>query len=279
MSGAVQGEMLRSALAYIPRTIPLLGKVPAVGAGWPEWEATEQTVRDHFERHPDHNVGIRCGNGLSVLDVDTWDSGGETIAALEAEHGKLPLTATVVTGNNGRHLYFRAPVGLRSRNLRAIGLAGLEIKAAGTQVCAPPSIHAPTEREYVWVRPLVESEIAELPDWLAELAGERRPPATSARAIDASDTLLMLPATTYVPLLTGRELNAAGKCICPFHHETEPSLQAYPASRGWACFGCQRGGTIVDLGAHLWGISPRGRGYWDLRRRLTDELLVTTARP
>jgi DNA primase len=68
---------------------------------------------------------------------------------------------------------------------------------------------------------------------------------------------------------------------CPFHaggEERTPSLHVYPNDRGWACFGCGRGGTIVDFGAHLYGIEPRGGGFHELRRRLVSELVPALRR-
>ena len=104
--------------------------------------------------------------------------------------------------------------------------------------------------------------------------------ARPARMIDSSgDVLLALPATEYVPILLGRELNRDGKITCPWHaggEERTPSLHAYPGDRGWFCWPCDRGGTIIDFGALLYGIDPRGRGYHDVRRRLAADLLGST---
>jgi len=61
--------------------------------------------------------------------------------------------------------------------------------------------------------------------------------------------------------------NASGKIVCPFHEDTDPSLHVYDET-GWSCFGCGRGGTIIDLGAAMWNIEPRGKGYHEIRRRL-----------
>lgn len=93
-----------------------------------------------------------------------------------------------------------------------------------------------------------------------------------------ADLLRTIPATDYVPALTGQELGRDGKTHCPLHEEDRtPSLQAYPEDRGWYCFGCGRGGNIYDLGAHLWNIGTRGDEFRELRRRLARELLRTAA--
>jgi hypothetical protein len=91
--------------------------------------------------------------------------------------------------------------------------------------------------------------------------------------------LKAIPPTIYVPALTGREPNSADKIQCPFHEDWNPSFHVYKtAERGWACFQCDNGngrvagGSIVDLGARLYGMDPR-REYPALLRRLGHELL------
>ena len=38
-----------------------------------------------------------------------------------------------------------------------------------------------------------------------------------------------------------------GFLCCPFHGEKEPSLKIYSGGRGWHCFGCGRGGSVIDF--------------------------------
>lgn len=38
-----------------------------------------------------------------------------------------------------------------------------------------------------------------------------------------------------------------GFMCCPFHGEKAPSLKVYPQTGGWHCFGCERGGSVVDF--------------------------------
>ncbi len=149
------GELLTAALRYAPRTIPLWaprarvpcpGKSPSVGAGWPAWRATPETIRAWWGDHPADNVGVRTGGGLVVIDVDPRAGGDDVLGDLEHEHGDLPATVTCQTGGGGRHLYFRGPRDLPSYDLGA----GLEVKAAGRQVVAPPSVHPTTGALYEW---------------------------------------------------------------------------------------------------------------------------------
>ena len=38
-----------------------------------------------------------------------------------------------------------------------------------------------------------------------------------------------------------------GFMCCPFHGEKAPSLKIYPGTGGWHCFGCGRGGSVIDF--------------------------------
>ena len=38
-----------------------------------------------------------------------------------------------------------------------------------------------------------------------------------------------------------------GVMPCPFHGERNPSLKIYPDTGGWHCFGCNRGGSVIDF--------------------------------
>ena len=38
-----------------------------------------------------------------------------------------------------------------------------------------------------------------------------------------------------------------GSMCCPFHGEKNPSLKVYPRTGGWHCFGCNRGGSVIDF--------------------------------
>jgi len=121
-----------------------------------------------------------------------------------------------------------------------------------------------------------EQVIGHLPD----PPDEKRPPSAPVRppaAID--DPLLAVPPAVYVELLTGRETGRDGKVSCPFHEDSTPSLHVYEdVERGWTCFGCDRAGTIIDFGAELYGIEPRGRGYYEIRERLEADLIPALRR-
>ena len=38
-----------------------------------------------------------------------------------------------------------------------------------------------------------------------------------------------------------------GFICCPFHGEKAPSLKIYQTTGGWHCYGCERGGSVIDF--------------------------------
>ena len=38
-----------------------------------------------------------------------------------------------------------------------------------------------------------------------------------------------------------------GFMVCPFHGDTDASLKIYKGTGGWHCFGCGKGGSVVDF--------------------------------
>jgi putative DNA primase/helicase len=150
----------------------------------------ERTIRTWFDRWPNANVGVRTGRvaGFVVLDVDPRHGGDATLRDLERRHGALPDTPETVTGGGGRHLLFAHPGGdllIRSGAGR-LG-DGLDIRADGGYIVAPPSRHV-SGRRYAWElsgNP-DETSLAPLPSWLARRLGAppdgRRPGAAGAGA-------------------------------------------------------------------------------------------------
>ena len=107
-------------------------------------------------------VGIVTGglSGILVLDVD----GPEGEAELK-KRGH-PLTPMVRTAGGGLHLYFKHP----EKDIRTgIRVApGLDVKASGGYVVAPPSL-GPNGKPYEWIVGLEEVDPADPPEWLTEL--------------------------------------------------------------------------------------------------------------
>jgi hypothetical protein len=144
---------------------------------WQQYQqrrATLQEINEWYHRWPNANVGIVTGgiSGIVVLDIDPAHGGDKSLAAWTEEYGALPPTVEVTTGGGGRHVYFRHPGGV-IRNKE--GLApGIDLRADGGCVVAPPSIHA-SGNHYIWVEGHGPGSIkpADLPDWLLALISDK----------------------------------------------------------------------------------------------------------
>jgi len=188
---AVQGDApptLEQALIYLARgfsVIPLCGpdephnkpldkrgKTPVVP--WTPYQtrrATEAEIRGWFDNDKGYNIGIVTGavSGLTVVDFDS----PEAIELAKAQN--FPRTPLVKTGK-GFHAYCCYAEGHRNFQKRA-GLPGIDLRAEGGYIVAPPSIHF-TGKGYEWIkgRLLDEVELAEVPEWvIAESDADRTP--------------------------------------------------------------------------------------------------------
>ncbi|MGH7745816.1 MAG: bifunctional DNA primase/polymerase, partial [Candidatus Dormibacteria bacterium] len=134
---------------------------------------------------PDANVAIACGaSGLVVIDIDPRHGGDETWSDLVAQHGE-PTTLQVCTPSGGSHYYYRAPDGVEIASGASVLGAGVDVRARGGYVLAPPSVvdgvayvyeaeHGPREIAPVTLPPL--------PSWLRDAL--TRPRASVALGAD-----------------------------------------------------------------------------------------------
>lgn len=179
--------MRAAAQAYAARgwsVIPIEPRAKRPLVAWAEFQqrhATRDEIDAWFRHWPHANIGIVTGHvsGLVVIDLDARHGGFESLAALETEFGRLPDTVTALTGGRGRHLYYDHPrEALRNRaGIRP----GIDLRAEGGCVVAPPSVH-PSGRRYRWAEALAPGDIplAVLPAWFIDLL---RHPLRSGRSL------------------------------------------------------------------------------------------------
>lgn len=198
-SGENPSERLEAALAYAARGWPVLplhtpapggacscsrstcssaGKHPRITTGTDHATASvdAEQIRAWWDRWPEANVGIVTGarGGLVVLDRDPRNGGDDSIRQLEREHGELPPTAVSLTGGGGTHSLFVHPGG----DIRIKAIApGLDIKADGGLIVAPPSRHA-SGRRYEWELSSHPDDVpvATLPNWLLAMIRPKSEP-------------------------------------------------------------------------------------------------------
>lgn len=206
-----------------------------------------------WRRWPDANVAVVTGvvSGVAVLDVDPRGGGEAALADLERRETALPATVGSVTGGGGRHRWF-SPEGVRIAS--RVLAPGLELKAEGSTVVAPPSVHA-TGRRYAWEsdRAPWQMRLAPLPGPIAgdataiEERGPGHPPDAPVRTTAEQREFAEAWREVGVELLPGDRYY-----LCPFHDDHHPSLHVDAHGCRWYCFGCGRGGGIGRL-RHLIG--------------------------
>jgi hypothetical protein len=113
---------------------------------------------------------------------------------------------------------------------------------------------------------------------------QRSTAATSTRpgtvALSSTDDpLKAVPPAVYFEAIAGIVVPPNGwvSCPMPLHEDLHPSCQV--TNTHWRCWSCGAGGSIIDLAAALYGLIPRGRGYWELRDLIVEALGGATLYP
>src|SRR5215207_4353299 len=176
-------------------------------------------------------VGIVTGplSGVLVLDVD----GPEGEAELK-KHGH-PVTPMAKTAGGGMHLYFKHP---EQRVRTGIRVAlGLDVKACGGYVVAPPSI-GENGKPYEWIVPSEEAELADPPTWLMDLlererpkgpagpVGERIPPGKRNVALASLAGTMRRRGMGEAEILAALEVTNAQRCEPPLEAEEVAKIAA-----------------------------------------------------
>ena len=173
-------SMLEHALDYLARgwsifPIEAGGKEPLI----PSWQPlqkrlpTKEQVEAWWTRWPDAGIAIVTGkvSGMVVVDVDPQHGGS-------AEG--LPAARMVAkTGGGGSHHYYDYPAGVsRVPNQVNVDGTGMDVRADGGYVIAPPSQHHSGAKYIWWSEQSTNYESA--PDWAIQPAPkpEDREPST-----------------------------------------------------------------------------------------------------
>jgi hypothetical protein len=159
------------------------GKEPLTEHGFKDATRDPYALWKAWKQNPDANIGIATGStealklphstnanpGVVVVDVDPRNGGEIGIEQLESAHGPLPETVESHTGGGGRHLFFAHPGGHIPCSSSKIA-PGVDVKADGGYIIAPPSIH-PSGAVYEWEVTHGPDDIplSPLPEWLHAL--------------------------------------------------------------------------------------------------------------
>lgn len=175
----MNNHLLTAALEYSARgwyVFPIVprDKKPLTKHGFLDASLSPDQIQSWWTQWPTANVGIRTGkeSGIVVLDVDPRNHGSESLEDLEEKHGKLPDTIESQTGGGGRHIFFKHPCSEIKCSASTLG-PGLDIKADGGYIVAPPSKHE-SGKPYVWEGSSGpdDVELKAMPNWLLALVQE-----------------------------------------------------------------------------------------------------------
>jgi len=144
------------------------GKHPLTRHGCKEASSDSGVIEAWWRRWPHANLALVTGSASGVVVVDVDPPAGESSLERVAGAGyPLPQTLTVRTGSGGTHLYYRAfePLGNSAGRLPGVDLElpGVDLRAEGGYVVAPPSLHVSGAR-YRWIED--ELRLAAAPPWL-----------------------------------------------------------------------------------------------------------------
>jgi hypothetical protein len=162
-------------------TFPLVAnaKIPAIpkhkgGQGFKDATKDTATLERWAKEYPGCNIGIATGtiSNIVVVDIDPRNGGAETMVNLFKKGHVFPPSPEAITGNGGKHLFYKLPPGLKASKDR-LG-KGIDIKADGGYVVAAPSRIGKSEQgpggEYKWTYvPMRGQELPPLPQWAIKI--------------------------------------------------------------------------------------------------------------
>lgn len=167
-----ENKTLKTALSLLSSgfsVIPAHGKQP-IGT-WQDYQRKLKTAGElerDFINFSNTNIGIVTGkiSNIFVLDIDGYE-GEESLSKLEKKYKPLPPSVEVITGGDGRHIYFHYPKDNEVKN--SAGKIGykLDIRGNGGFVICPPSVHK-SGKQYHWSVDCTE-DISPAPEWLLNL--------------------------------------------------------------------------------------------------------------
>lgn len=165
-------------------------KNPMPKHGFLEASTSQEQIAKWWTNKPDANVGGVMGNGYVCIDFDVDENGAynalDWLDDWEHEHGKLPETATAITGRGGMHLFFRVNREIKkSEN----GELHVDVRGAGSYAMLAPSVH-PNGNVVYWDLDPDDYGFAEANKLVYELIAEVQPKKKeSEKAIIPSDSV------------------------------------------------------------------------------------------
>lgn len=254
-------------------TIPIFykSKVPALKT-WIEFQTklpTEVELNNWFS-HKFRNLAVITGwQNLVVLDFDNFDTYFEWYNwAIEGQASMVAQYGLMAVTRRGIHVYVKAP------NAKTMKLKGLDIKAQGGYVLAPPSLH-PSGLKYTWINegaPILEVSSIEaiLPtEWISNHYTEQ--PSVKAIELDPFQSTSRTPISlgsigrikehiSILSLLPNAKPTRQGwyVCLCPFHQDVNPSFWIDTNKQLCGCYSCGfKPMDVINLASRLFQVDNR----------------------
>lgn len=224
----------------------------------------EAVVRRWFSNWPDANLGLLCGNALTVLDFDRALEYWKWLRS--AMSGALPRSSYTVQTSRGYHVYLH----VMDAPDRTLSMEGGECKGSG-YVVAPPSIH-PSGTKYIPMNLEPVATIRHLSDvgvFPVEVIASRpvdsdtRPPERSGPGI-VNEIKQELPILSVLAQHTNLFPSSPDgnwlMAVCPLHDDHNPSMWVNVRMGLCRCFvpgcpGADRAMDVINLYALLKGIT------------------------
>lgn len=193
------------------------------------------------------NIGIVTGtlSGVDVVDLDTEE------AIKFWKDGCFSHGPTVKT-TKGYHVYYRHRSGVGNFQKRD-DLPGIDLRAQGGYVVAPPSIH-PSGYQYQWMedRSIANTPIVELPESILKKKTFSKPCKIDRIALDKPGILSVVDGEGIVLRKIGNHYQG----MCPKGHDKEtPSFTVYPDTESFCCYGaCNVAGDAITFIRWLKGL-------------------------
>jgi Bifunctional DNA primase/polymerase, N-terminal/Primase C terminal 2 (PriCT-2) len=212
-----KNPMLAAALSYIRRGWEVFPVPPGMKMGYSAkqrrfdngrpWGKTKNAaeVRKYWCRLPRANIGVPMGAASGIFDIecDTCighrnlkQDGAVSLAALEAQQGKLPDTLMFESPSGSLHRLFKHPGGdfRVEHSISKLG-EGIDVIGDGFMSIVPPSIK-PGKGSYRWINNL---SVADAPAWLLELIRKEERAQRNADGEPQADIASLTLAVAMIP--------------------------------------------------------------------------------
>jgi hypothetical protein len=128
------------------------GKHPRTEHGFKDASTDPERIKKWWGQWPEANLAIATGapSGLLVLDFDPRNGAPSDREGCAQLIGGIPdAAAEVISGGDGRHIYFKYEPTLFPWGTPKDIADGVEVKAEGKYAMAPPSLHW-SKKNYEW---------------------------------------------------------------------------------------------------------------------------------